>query len=307
VAKKKHAEHVNHERWLVSYADFITLLFAFFVVMFAVSKSDSDKVGRFSESFQEAIGIELGGGRGVLGGEKKVEILPKTQLRAAKGDPLGRLERSIAEEAKKRSELSGLKVVRRGNELVLRLDAAVLFASGDDDFASDAEPVLEAVSQLVRGKSVHMRVEGHTDDRPIASARYRSNWDLSSARAASVVVSLADRHGFDAARISAGGFAEFQPIADNATDAGRAQNRRVDFVVSMDPEPEASPSPASSAPASSAPASSASAPSVSAPSAPASSVSASSVPASSASSLGAPSQSAAPPSRTAPQSAPLDH
>jgi len=240
VGKKKHPEHVNHERWLVSYADFITLLFAFFVVMFAVSKTDSDKVGRFSESFQEAIGIELGGGRGVFKGEKKVEMVPKPPFKGSgKQDPLKKLQKTITDEAKARSELAGLKVVRRGNELILRLDAAILFASGADTVSAEAEPVLEAVAQLVRGKTVRMRVEGHTDDRPIASARYRSNWDLSSARAASVVVSLAERHGFDPAHISAGGYAEHQPVADNTTEAGRAQNRRVDFVVSLDAEPPA--------------------------------------------------------------------
>ncbi len=240
MAKKKHAEHVNHERWLVSYADFITLLFAFFVVMFAVSKTDSNKVGRFSESFQEAIGFQVGAGRGVLAGEEKIELAPKPPYKAGgKPDAIGKLERAIAQEAQSRRELAGMRVVRRGNELVLRLDAAILFGSGDDRLATDAEPVLEAVSELVRGKTVRMRVEGHTDDRPIASARYRSNWDLSSARATSVVVSLAERHGFDPARLASGGYAEHQPIADNATEAGRAQNRRVDFVVSVDGEPTA--------------------------------------------------------------------
>ena len=139
--KKKHPEHVNHERWLVSFADFMTLLFAFFVVMFSVSQVDSQKVGRFTQSFQAAIGIELvpGGqgimpseGAGMFPGDKPPEEVPeeggkgkgKGKGKGGNKDELKALAEALEAQAKVRKELAGLKIVRRGNELVLRLEAA---------------------------------------------------------------------------------------------------------------------------------------------------------------------------------------
>ncbi len=241
--KKKHPEHVNHERWLVSYADFITLLFAFFVVMFAVSQVDSSKVGRFTQSFQQAIGIELAtGGAGILPGEgpEAFEGSKKnaTEGYGGNGDKLGAelaaLGKALEQQAKIKRELSGLKIVRRGNELVLRLDASILFRSGLDELTDDARKVLLAIAQEIKDRPVKVRVEGHTDDRPIASGRFRSNWDLSTSRATNVVVDLASAGGIKPHRLAAVGYAEFQPLGDNTTSEGRLQNRRVDFVLTVD-------------------------------------------------------------------------
>jgi chemotaxis protein MotB len=232
--KKKHAEHVNHERWLVSYADFITLLFAFFVVMFAVSQVDTKKMGRFTESFTEAIGgISTPGGAGVMPAEGS-QIEEKPVKRGTEtNDDLSKLQESLISSTKLNKELGSVKVVRRGNELILRLDAAVLFDSGDDQLKEPAKRVLRAIADEVRDRSVKIRVEGHTDDRPISTSRFRSNWDLSTTRATSVVMDVATDGKIAPTRLAAMGYGEYQPIAPNDTESGRAQNRRVDFVLSL--------------------------------------------------------------------------
>ncbi len=232
--KKKHPEHVNHERWLVSYADFITLLFAFFVVMFAVSQVDTKKVGRFTESFSHAVGILVtDSGAGLLPAEGDQPETVAKERGSQPRDELKQLETSLLQDAAQKNELAGLKVIRRGNELVLRLDAAVLFESGDDKLKDVSKPVLKAIADEVRDRPVKVRVEGHTDDRPISTVRFRSNWDLSTARATSVVHTLAEEANIQPERLAAVGYAEFQPIAPNTTPEGRSQNRRVDFVLSL--------------------------------------------------------------------------
>ena len=246
--KKKHAEHVNHERWLISYADFITLLFAFFVVMFAVSQVDSKKVGRFQDSFSLAVG--LSNDKGYLprveaeASPISASMLPLRDIEPPDPkkhpppppifpDELAELQRLL--EAKKALEesLAGVKILRRGNELVLRLDATALFDSGDERVKQESIEALHAIAEQVRDRAVQVRVEGHTDDVPIRTARFRSNWDLSTARATSVVSQLVKKGEIEPGRVAAIGYAEFQPIAPNDGPENRAKNRRVDFVLSV--------------------------------------------------------------------------
>lgn len=234
--KKKHPEHVNHERWLVSYADFITLLFAFFVVMFASSQVDSKKVGRFSESFSKAVGIEVfpNSGSSVMPGAPHPA---PGETDGPHSDALPPELEGLKEELnKKKSEgfadLAGLTLVTRRNELVLRLSDTVLFDSGDDKLKPKARDVMIALAGELRKRKLSVRVEGHTDDKPIRTFRFRSNWDLSTARATAVVTALAAAQ-FEPDRLSAAGFAEFHPIVANDTPEHRATNRRVDLVVSV--------------------------------------------------------------------------
>jgi chemotaxis protein MotB len=236
--KKKHPEHVNHERWLISYADFITLLFAFFVVMFAVSKTDSSKVGRFTESFSKAIGIDTFP-------ESGAGLLPSGTTPLAKGDPEAPMVLAPELEALK-AELdslraagelpSGLLVLQRRNELVIRLSDGLFFAAGDDALSESSVKALRKLARELEARKVDIRVEGHTDDRPIHTPRFRSNWELSTARATSVVSVLADEK-VSPARLSAAGYGEFHPVGPNATDEGRRQNRRVDIIVSVGAPP----------------------------------------------------------------------
>jgi chemotaxis protein MotB len=253
--KKKHEEHVNHERWLVSYADFITLLFAFFVVMFSVSQVDQKRAGRFQESFSFATGLKTDE-RGYLPRADDLKKAPMAASIVADApasapmqtvcnlcatndsalrfpEELAELEKVIKERAELEANLVGVKVLRRGNELVLRLDATALFDSGDDQIRVEALPLLVSIADELRHRALAIRVEGHTDNVPITTARFRSNWDLATGRATTVVVTLARLGGIDPRRLAAVGYSEYQPIASNDTPEGRTENRRVDFVLSM--------------------------------------------------------------------------
>ncbi|MSP25678.1 MAG: flagellar motor protein MotD [Myxococcales bacterium] len=258
--KKKHPEHVNLERWLISYADFITLLFAFFVVMFSVSQVDTAKLGKLSESFAESFGIHVLAGNpglfdgqnspfkwvrpsGAKGVQKSTEavIALEAAMRIHADDEAKDVLPAVAKsrpESALAPELSlGLKVLRRRHELVLRLDQDVLFESGADGLSEKAAPLLEVIGKELKGRSVSIRVEGHTDSRPISTAQYRSNWHLSTARATAVIVYFLEKSGIDPALVSAAGHGEFQPVASNETPEGRAKNRRVDIVISAGADP----------------------------------------------------------------------
>jgi chemotaxis protein MotB len=229
--KKKHPEHVNHERWLVSYADFITLLFAFFVVMFAVSQVDSNKVGRFTEAFSKAVGIDVFpmSGESLLTGGKTPDDTsgPADQGLASVLDDL---RTTLSTMATSNNALQGLQVVKLRNELVLRLPEGVFFDSGDSRVKDATSQMLKVLLPELKRRPVDVRIEGHTDNRPILSGRFRSNWELSTARAIAVM-EIFVAEAMPPERTSIAGYAEFRPIADNATDEGRKQNRRVDLVV----------------------------------------------------------------------------
>ncbi|MEI8258415.1 MAG: flagellar motor protein MotB, partial [Deltaproteobacteria bacterium] len=164
--KKKPAEHVNHERWLISYADFITLLFAFFVVMFAVSQVDSRRVGRFTEAFSRAVGINVMPGRGasVLPGAE--EIVPSAADRGTEPTPseLEGLRTELETEVRGNATLQGLQIIRRRTELVLRLPDDIFFDSGESMLRVPAVAMLRTIATTIAAHHVDLRVEGHTDD-----------------------------------------------------------------------------------------------------------------------------------------------
>jgi chemotaxis protein MotB len=232
--KHKHPEHVNHERWLVSYADFVTLLFAFFVVLFATSQTDTNKLGRFTESFSKAVGAEFfpNPGQGLLPGD----VLPTGAPEEGPHGPMPEELRGlgIALEDGKTTGVAptDLEVVSRRNELVVRLPDGMLFASGDDAIDDASRQKLEKLAALLAARNVQVRVEGHTDDIPISSGRFRSNWELSAARSMAVV-RLLSKSGIAKDRLSGAGYGEFRPVSPNDGDTNRRKNRRVDLVVSV--------------------------------------------------------------------------
>ena len=241
--RRHHEEHENHERWLVSYADFITLLFAFFVVMYSISSLNEGKYKVLSEAL---VGVFNEAERSVrpipIGEQKPQTVRPadplvkdSDQTDAALGqaaqDPL----KSIADDVNTAfgDLIASNQMTVRGNELwiEIELNSSLLFGSGDAMPSNLAFDLIDKVAKIIKPFDNPIHVEGFTDDQPINSPQYPSNWELSSARASSIVRMLA-MDGINPARMASVGYGEFQPLTSNATADGRARNRRVVLVIS---------------------------------------------------------------------------
>ncbi|UVE16351.1 flagellar motor protein MotD [Pseudomonas sp. LS44] len=237
--RRHQEEHENHERWLVSYADFITLLFAFFVVMYSISSLNEGKykilsdtlVGVFNQPDRAIKPIPVGEERPLTTAPERPEDQDVAHGRDESAEALEDIAKSMRQTFGELIE-SG-QVLVRGNELwvELELSSSLLFPSGDAVPRNQAFVIVEKVAKILAPYENPVHVEGFTDNLPIKTAQYPTNWELSSARAASVVRML-EMDGVKAGRLAAVGYGEFQPVADNATEAGRARNRRVVLVVS---------------------------------------------------------------------------
>jgi|SRR5579871_769 len=240
--KKKH-EHVNHERWLVSYADFITLLFAFFVVLFASSQSDKKKQIQISTAMQAAFKP-----LGIFESHSKTPALTDVSNAAANVPPAALTlpltsagTESPEETEKHLSQWLQAKIAAgliapgsvtmriTGEGLVISLHEAGFFPSGSAEVRPASLPMLMNLAATL--PSGPLRVEGHTDNVPIHTAQFATNWELSTARASAIARLLLEHGSIDPASLSAAGYAEFHPVADNSTELGRAQNRRVDVIL----------------------------------------------------------------------------
>jgi len=218
-------EQDNPDRWVVSYADFITLMFAFFTVMYAVSRVDNAKLGEFVGSTRAAFGPRVPAkAKPVPVIEGIAPVFPAAEQ--VKRDAVRMIEMSGA---------SGVVSVRPDDRgLVLSMGEHALFDAGQAQAKPSSEVALAAVAAIIRKAGCKAIVEGHTDSLPISNARYASNWELSTARATSVLAKFLEEHGVLPERVSAAGYAEFRPIATNATPEGRVRNRRVDVVLLLD-------------------------------------------------------------------------
>ena len=237
----------NHERWLISYADFITLLFAFFVVMFASSQTDKSRAKMMSEAVQSALdgksqGVPpavakiLGGTiedkgqgnaqmKGPGGAEQAVKDPPQDVLELIPS--LKRLSKDLEEEL--RNGTLEVKLEPRG--LVVSLRQNAFFPSGTDVIARDTYPTLEKLANVIRSLPNPVQLEGHTDSVPIHNGRFKSNWELSSARAIATLEVLCTRFDLPRQRFAVVGRADTAPVDTNDTPEGRARNRRVDLVI----------------------------------------------------------------------------
>lgn len=247
--KKKPAEPENHERWMVSYADFITLLFAFFVVMFASSQVDKGKAKQVSESVRQA--LEDGQVSAVLAGimgtkpSKKPGPEPAKPATAELPKPV-ELTPSFIDLAKAlKAELDAgkLKLTMEPRGLVVSLLEAAFFGSGDAVINPQTFPTLQKIAVAINRIPNQVRLEGHTDSLPIHNSRFQNNWELSAARGIAMLELLSVRFSVPSSRMAVAGYAENVPLDSNETEAGRARNRRVDIVllnpVGMQPEPQA--------------------------------------------------------------------
>ncbi len=254
--RKRAASHENHERWLISYSDFVTLLFAFFVVMFSASQVDKRKVGKMALAMQVAfqeLGIFESSNTHVPLSQSQplpfstVQMVDNAALTTVLGrvasSPEGapaaattvinltelrqRLERALAPQLAKK--IIGLRVSH--DTLILSLREVGFFDSGSATLRPEAEPVVARIARILQTIPCFLRFEGHTDNVPIHSAAFPSNWELSTARATNMVRLFITQFGFDPTHLSAAGYSKYHPVASNTTAEGRAMNRRVDIVI----------------------------------------------------------------------------
>jgi chemotaxis protein MotB len=213
-------ERENVDRWVVSYADFITLLFAFFTVLYAISSVDSAKLHDF-----------IGSTRGAFGSAPVSRTEPVIAGIVPLPPSIAEMEQT-ADRILASANANGVVTVRRESRgLALSMGEDVLFDAGTATVKPSSLPFLAAVASVLKASDGGAVVEGHTDSLPISNSRYASNWELSSARATKVLECLVSEYGVPPARLSAAGYAEYRPVASNATPEGRARNRRVDVVL----------------------------------------------------------------------------
>jgi chemotaxis protein MotB len=265
--KKRHEEHVNHERWLVSYADFITLLFAFFVVLYSSSQVDKRKVGALAMAiqvaFQRMAVFETSNTKVPLSttepmpfqDAQSIENVTRTQdmqrfvqpetgelsgavLPGELKDIQSQLEKALAPEIQRHV----LELKPRHEGLVISLREIGFFESGSATLRRSSKDAIDRLAAVLGARSEMLRIEGNTDNVPVHSNQFASNWELSTARATELVKVFIVTYKFRPTRLAAAGYAEYHPIDSNATAEGRAHNRRVDIVVLNPPSSYGPPS-----------------------------------------------------------------
>jgi chemotaxis protein MotB len=241
--RRRPEEHENHERWLVSYADFITLLFAFFVVMYSISSVNEGKykilsqalVGVFNDTERSMTPIPIGDQRPISIKPAEPLVKDSEQVEAGIGQTSADPLKAIADDVRAAfgDLIKSNQMTVRGNELwiEIELNSSLLFGSGDAMPSDKAFTIIEKVAKIIKPFDNPIHVEGFTDDLPISTAQFPTNWELSSARSASIVRMLA-MEGLNPARMASVGYGEFQPVAPNTTAEGRGRNRRVVLVIS---------------------------------------------------------------------------
>jgi chemotaxis protein MotB len=259
VARKRTPEpaaHVNHERWLITYADMITLLMVLFIVLYSMSQADASKFRILSASLSKAFNVDVlrGDTPTSLHGEgghspattviqeaivQAVPVVPDSRMIGAVED----LRATLLRAPQPASPAGGVEIGVTRDGVVVSLSGNVLFDSGKADLKPQGLILLDALAARLRTMPNEIRIEGHTDNIAITTPLYPSNWELSAARATTVGRYLTEHGGIAPTRVIAAGFGEHRPAASNDTREGRARNRRVDFVVLYPQVPVQSPDP----------------------------------------------------------------
>jgi chemotaxis protein MotB len=225
------AKPENHERWIVSYADMVTLLFALFVVLFATSDANPQKLQAVHHSIDQAFSI------GVLQGSNGSSpvfnsgggITPS--ISEIKSNDFTALSETLGSFAKANNIEGKIQIRKDANSVTISLADNLLFDSGSADLRPGSQDVLHVVAEALSGLPNQMRIEGHTDNIPVNSPDFATNWELSAARASRVLRFMREQGGLTANELFLAGYADTKPIADNATPEGRALNRRADIVI----------------------------------------------------------------------------
>lgn len=230
--KKRVEKPENHERWLLTYSDLITLLMIFFVVLYSASSVNESKYKQLATS----MGDVFTGGSSVLGSaensgsssDEPGELKPLVQTEEEKLQGIESQVNDIVKDLELEGSVT-TSIEERG--LIISFTDSVFFDSAKADIKEELKPKLISVSNILNKIDNYVRVEGHTDNLPISTSDYHSNWQLSSVRASNVVEFLISYGSISPSRLSAVGYSEYRPVADNATEEGRAKNRRVDILI----------------------------------------------------------------------------
>jgi chemotaxis protein MotB len=229
--KKKHSEeHENAERWLLTYADLITLLLAFFIMMYTFSKQDVQKYQEVSTHLKAIFAGGTGiAQKGSISGTAPMELI---SVNSTSSDEI---KQKIEQEIKTMVNANGLKdnfsVFSDERGTIIRIMDKAFFDEGKAELKDSAKNILDKIIPVVKQINNHIRIEGHTDNVPIKTNEFKSNWELSVRRATEVVRHLIERGDVPPQRISATGYAEYRPIAGNDTMANRALNRRIEIIL----------------------------------------------------------------------------
>ena len=248
MARRKPISHEsdNTDRWMVSYADFVTLLFAFFVVMYAMSSVNEGKYRVLSDTMTEAFKvapkspdpIQIGKESKVISSAtqskdiiKPIEVLPR-KSRSYEFE-MKQIAETVSKSVQPLIDKGLINVTQHKLWVEVEMNSKILFSSADSELEDEALPALKALAEVIKTLPNSIDVEGHTDNVPINNELFPSNWELSASRAASVV-HLFTSYGVDPKRLSSIGYAEFRPVTSNATSEGRLRNRRVKIVILAD-------------------------------------------------------------------------
>jgi chemotaxis protein MotB len=247
--REHHEEHENHERWVVSYADFMTLLFALFVVLYATGRVDQKKLVQITQSIKFAMHFK---GTGGIEFRNRFEG-PPTEGGRCKSSPTGTEQRPRTKKEEQAEKLRR-KVERRlrrflqtrpethvqidveHDRMSVRLSASHFFDPNQAAIRPEMIPVLDVIGAEMGSMGLPISVEGHTDEATSANRRYRDNWDLSASRAAAVASFLQHAHNLDGKLLSAAGFGSTRPLSDSKTAAGHEANRRVELTIQFQPQ-----------------------------------------------------------------------
>jgi chemotaxis protein MotB len=254
--KRKQQGHVNHDRWLVSYADFITLLFAFFVVLYSSAQVDKRKAGRLAlaiqVAFQELGVFQTSNTKVPINNDEeipfeKVQVVENVNKEAdlkqivnpmkgvlsnAAGSPsLQEAQEAIEKALDPEIQRREVSMSMRREGLVVSLKEMGFFDSGSASIRSGSLDAISRLAGVLKQRPEFLRVEGHTDNIPIHTARFATNWELSTSRATELIQLLITKYNIPPSHLSAAGYGEFHPVASNGTPEGRAQNRRLDVVI----------------------------------------------------------------------------